>query len=126
MYPKLHHVHRVSLDDSNIWSSCWYSKNFLSLDTSSLLWLVPSTIIFPHFTNDWLVYCTWGVVYYQLWCNKVVIMHFPCWVKNELIWNTTFGKLHNCPICNKITILLSVQYTFFKPLCIIGSPQKLI
>ena len=113
MYPKLHHVSRVSPVDS-IYGVYVDIVKFISLNTSPLLWFVPSTANFSYFNNSLLAYCTWGMIYYQIWCNKIVTMHFPCWVKNWLIWNTTFGKFHNCPLRNKITILLSVQYSFFK------------
>ena len=45
--------------------------------------------IYTTLTNGWLVYCTWGIVYYQLWCNKC-------------------------------------RDSFFKSICNIGSPHKLI
>ena len=113
MYPKLHHVSRVSPVDS-IYGVYVDIVKFLSSDTSPLLWFVPYITNFSYFNNSLLAYCTWEMVYYQIWCNKIVTMHFPCWVKNWLIWNTTFGKFHNCPLRNKIIILLSVQYSFFK------------
>ena len=110
MYPKLYYMSGVSRVDG-VYGVYVDITKFHPLGTSPLLWFVSSTHRF--LSRGWLVYCTWGMVYYLLvlWWNNVVTMQFPWSVKPLLtdMKYTTFAKFHKYPLCNKTTISLSVE-----------------